>query len=175
MSTNDPKPVPAPATPLNRTSGRSRRGVYRALMMLAAFFVALTVIFPLAFGPGVDLPYPILPGNPTALTVQISNQNLTPLTNIEYTCALDQLDLTSGVHVSDATMVIRGHIMKLDGRKAINAECQTVYPVNAPIKDAAYKLTLNYRVYPWSKDYTKEYRLAAVVDAEGHVTKWVRK
>ncbi len=172
---NNPKPIPPPAPPLTTIRARSKRGIYRALTMLATFFVVVLLIFPVLFAPAVDLPYPLLPANPTSLTVKISNENLTPLTNFEYTCELGALDLKNGVHVTDATVVNKGHIVKFQGRKAITARCETAYLVNAPIKDADYKLTLNYRVYPWNKEYTKEYRLAAVVDGSGHVTKWVRK
>lgn len=143
--------------------------------MLATFFVVVLLIFPVVFGPSIDLPYPLLTGNPMTLTVKISNENLTPFTNFEYTCELEQLELASGVRVTDATVVNKGHIVKFDGRKAINARCETAYLVNAPIKNADYKLMLNYRVYPWTKDYTKVFRLAAVVDARGQVSRWVQK
>ncbi len=147
----------------------------RTATVLAALAVTVLVIFPLLFGPGVEDPSTRFPDNPFSLEVKISNENLTPLTNLEYYCEPVQIELANGVKIPDVKVVNQGRITRFRGRKAITVRCETAYIIDAPIKNAEFKLALKYRTYPWPSDRTSEYRFAAVVDASGHVTKWVRK
>jgi hypothetical protein len=149
--------------------------MYRVLLMFAIFFIVIVFVFPVVFEPGVETP-PTQPfGNSLSLTLRLSNQNVTPLLNVEYTCQATQLVLANGRQIEDAAVVNRGSIRRLQGRKAIAVPCEAAYIITDPIKSAVYKLALHYRPYPWPQTRTSEYYFGAVVDAAGHVTGWKQK
>ena len=152
---------------------RSRfRGPYRVLLSMAVLFVTVAFIFPIIFKPGVEPPTELQFGSPFSMAVQISNQNVTPLTDVEYSCEVSKLTLANGSAVRDAKVLVRGAIRKIPGRQAIPARCETAYIVNAPLKAAEYKLTLTYRTYPWPQHRTRVYRIAAQINGNGQVTGW---
>ena len=156
--------VPAP---------RSRfRGPYRLLVVLAVVFVTVVFLFPIIFEPRIEPPAEVQFGSPFSMAVQISNQNVTPLTDVEYSCEVSNLTLANGSAVRDAKILIRGAIREIHGRHAIAARCESAYVVNAPLKAAEYKLTLTYKTYPWPQHRTSVYRIAAQMNAKGEVTGW---
>ncbi len=149
--------------------------MYRVLLMFAMFFIAIVFVFPVVFEPGVETP-PTLPfGNPLLLNVRLSNQNVTPLLNVEYACEGTQLVLENGRQIEDANVLNRGTIRRLQGRKAITVRCEAAYIITDPIKSAVYKLTLHYRPYPWPQTRVTDYYFTAEVDKTGHVTGWKQK
>jgi hypothetical protein len=150
-------------------------GAYRVLLSLAVLFVAVVLVFPLTFGPRVDAPRDLQFGSPSSLPVQIANQNITPLNNVEYGCALAQLTLANGSEIRDAKVVIRGIIRTISGRHAVTVRCESAYIVTAPLKSAEYKLTLTYQAYPWPQSRTRAYRIDAEVNGKGEVTGWKAK
>jgi len=139
---------------------------------MAVVFVSVVFIFPIIFEPGVEPPAELQFGSPFSMAVQISNQNMTPLTDVEYSCEVSKLTLANGSAVTDAKVLIRGAIRRIRGRQAITARCETAYIVNAPLKAAEYKLTLTYRTYPWPQHRTRVYRIAAQINGNGQVTGW---
>ena len=147
----------------------------KALIFLAVMVIAALVVFPLLFGPGVAVPSEVFPGNPFLLEVKLSNENITPLTDVEYTCQAVDVELASGVQVKDAKVLNQGRIRKFQGRRAISARCETAYLIDAPLKKLEFKLSLKYRAYPWPVDQTREYRFAATIDGQGRLTGWVQK
>ncbi len=152
---------------------RSRfHGPYRLMLSMAVLFVTVVFIFPITFKPGVEPPTDLQFGTPFSMAVQISNQNVTPLTDVEYSCEVSKLTLANGSAVTDAKVLVRGTIRKIQGRQAIRARCETAYIVNAPLKAAEYKLTLTYRTYPWPQHRTSVYRVAAQINGNGQVTGW---
>lgn len=152
-------------------SGLSRP--YRLLLMMTVLFMIVVFIFPIILTPVVEPPTQLPAGSALSMAVRISNQNpFTPLTDVEYSCEVSRLALATGAEVTNANVLIRGTLQKFDGSKAITAPCETAYIVNAPIKAAEYRLTLTYRIYPWSQQRTSVYRIAAQIDASGHVTGW---
>jgi len=148
------------------------RGPYRLMLSMAVLFVTVVLIFPIIFRPGVEPPTELQFGSPFSMAVQISNQNMTPLTDVEYSCEVSKLTLANGSAVRDAKVLIRGAIRKIQGRQAITARCETAYIVNAPLKAVEYKLTLTYRTYPWPQHRTSVYRIAAQINDNGQVTGW---
>jgi hypothetical protein len=142
------------------------------LTALAVLFIAVVFVFPLAFRPGVETPTDLQFGSPFSVPIQISNQNMTPLMDVEYTCEASQLTLAQLSPANEAKVLIRGSIKKLPGRRGIHARCQTAYIPNAPLKAIEYKLTLTYRPYPWRDLRTKIYLITAQVDSHGQVTAW---
>jgi hypothetical protein len=142
------------------------------LAIVAAAFATVVFLFPLIFDPRVEVPAEVQFGSPFSMTVRISNQNVTPLTNVEYGCEASKLTLANGSAVTNAQILIRGTIGKIPGRRAIAARCESAYVVNAPLKAAEYRLTLTYRSYPWPRQRTKVYRIAAQIDGNGQVTGW---
>ena len=140
--------------------------------MMAVLFVTVVFILPIVFKPGVEPPTQLQFGSPFSMAVRISNQNVTPLTDVEYSCEISKLTLATGAEVTDAKVLIRGILRKIQGRQAITARCETAYIVNAPIKAAEYKLTLTYRMYPWPQHRTSVYSIAAQMDGNGRVTGW---
>jgi hypothetical protein len=152
---------------------RSRfRGAVRLLIALSALFVVVVFLFPLIFSPRIDVPTDLPFGNPSSLLAQISNQNMTPLMDVEYTCELSKLTLANGSAVPNEQVLTRGAIRKIDGRSGAMARCQAAYLVMAPLQAAEYKLTIAYRAYPWRKRRTSVFHIAGKVDAKGGVTGW---
>jgi hypothetical protein len=135
-------------------------------------FVIVVFIFPIIFEPRIEPPAQVQFGSPFSTAVQISNQNVTPLTDVEYSCEVSNLTLADGSAVRDAKVLIRGAIRKIQGRQAITAHCESAYVVNAPLKAAEYKLTLTYRRYPWPQHRTSVYRIVAQINGDGQVTGW---
>jgi hypothetical protein len=145
------------------------------LLSLAVLFVAVVLVFPLIFDPRIDAPQELQFGSASSLPVQISNQNFTPLNNVEYSCALAKLTLANGSEIRDAKAVIRGIIHTISGRHAITVRCESGYIVTAPLKAAEYKLTLTYQTYPWRRSRTRGYTIDAEIGAKGEVTGWKTK
>lgn len=152
---------------------RSRvRGPLRLVGALGVLFIAVVLVFPLVFGPRVDVANELPFGNPASLPAQISNQNLTPMMDVEYTCMLSKMTLANGSAVPNEDVLIRGSIRKIDGRGGAIARCQAAYLVTSPLQAVEYKLTLWYRAYPWKERHTRVYRLAAKIDEKGGVKGW---
>jgi hypothetical protein len=158
---------PKPPAPRSRL-----RGAYRLLLVLAVLGLAVFFIFPLVFKPGVEPPTDLQFGNPSSVVIQVSNQNLTPLTDLEYTCELSDMTPANGSAITDAKVLVRGAVRRMQGRSAIAVRCEAAYLVTAPLKAAEYKLTLNYRMYPWPQRRSSVYRIAAQINANGQITGW---
>jgi hypothetical protein len=155
---------------------RSRfRGAYRVLITVVVLFVALVLVFPILFAPRIDAPTDVKFGTASALTVQISNQNFTPLNDLEYDCELSKLTLANGSAINNAKVLVRGVIRKLPGRKAIAIHCESAYLVTDQLKAAEYQLTLKYRAYPWPKLRTSIYQILAQFNSSGDLTGWKSK
>jgi|SRR5579871_6858587 len=152
---------------------KSRVGSYiRLLVILAVLAVIVIYIFPLVFKPRVDVPAKVEFGSPSSMQFQISNENLTPLVDVDYTCETSKLIRTDGAAVNDASSVIRGNIRKIPGRRAVLGRCQTGYILAAPLKSAEYKLTIKYKTYPWPQQRTSVQHITAELDRNGQVTGW---
>jgi hypothetical protein len=139
---------------------------------MAVLFGAAALILPILFRPGVDVPADVAFGSPSSVGVQISNQNVTPLTDVAYTCGVSNLTLADGSIVGNAKVLTRGSIRRIRGRQGVPVRCEMAYIQNAPLKAAEYQLTLKYRAYPWPQLRTAVYRIAAKVNSEGQVTGW---
>jgi hypothetical protein len=165
---------PEPVSPLPKLPApRSRwRGPLRLLIMMAVLFTAVVFVFPLVFKPRVEPPADTPFGSPFSVAVRISNLNVTPLQDVEYSCEITKLTLATGAEVTDARILMRGTLRRFQGRRAIAVPCETAYVVNAPIKAAEYRLTFSYRAYPWPKYRTGVYRFSAQIDRAGRVTGW---
>jgi hypothetical protein len=162
-----PSTLPAPKSRL--------RGPYRLLLAMAVLFIAVVFVFPIVFAPRVDVPTVVQFASPSSMSVQISNQNLTPLTDVEYGCEVSKLTLANGSAVKDAKILIRGTIRNIPGRRAIRAPCRAAYLLGAPLQAAEYRLTLTYRAYPWPQRRTSVYDIAAQFNSNGQVTGWKLK
>ena len=148
------------------------RGPYRLLLVMAVLFVSVVFVFPILFDPGIQLPEASRYGTPFSVAFLIGNRNVTPLTDLEYSCEVSKLTLANGSAVGNANAVIRGSIRRIPGRQAVPGRCETSYIVNAPIQAAEYKLTLRYRAYPWRGYRTAVYHIAAQIDSKGQLTAW---
>src|SRR6516225_10498513 len=114
----------------NPTAQRSSfRGPYRVLLGLAVLFVSLVFIFPIVFKPRVDAPTDLPFGSASSVSVQISNQNVTPIDDVEYSCELSKLTLANGSAITNAKVLTRGVIRKIPGRKAVAVRCESAYIV----------------------------------------------
>ena len=162
----DSKSPDVPAT-------RSRlHGRYRLLLGVAALFVTGVLILPIVSRPAVEPPADVQFGSPSSVAVQISNKNVTPLTDVAYTCEISNLTLADGSIVGNVKVVTRGSIRRIRGRQGVPANCEMAYIANTPLKAAEYQPTLKYRAYPWPQLRTAVYRIAAKLDGQGHVTGW---
>lgn len=148
------------------------RGLYRLLFIVAVLILVMVFVFPIIFKPVVEAPTKVQFGSPSSVQISISNHNLTPLTDIEYSCELSMLMLSNGTEVKDANVLIRGIIRKIPGRRATAARCETAYIVTGAIKKAEYKLTLTYRMYPWRQHRTSVFLITAQIDGQGRVAGW---
>jgi hypothetical protein len=148
------------------------RGPYRILIIMAVLFVTVVLIFPLVFRPRVEPPGELQFGSAFSVVVPIANHNMTPLSDVEYSCEISKLTLADGSAVTDARVLTRGAIPKIPGRKAVAAHCGIAYIVTHPLKAAEYKLTLTYRAYPWRRIRTSVYYIDARIGSNGQVTGW---
>jgi hypothetical protein len=152
---------------------RSRfRGPFRLLASAAVLFVTVVFIFPVVFKPRVEPPAVSPFASPFSIALQISNQNMTPLMDVEYSCQVSKLALANGSIAGDAKVLVRGAMRKMPGRQAIAARCETAYIPNAPLSALEYQLTLAYRMYPWRQRRKSVYRIDAELNKEGQVTGW---
>ena len=100
---------------------------YRVLLLLIALLAGFLVGFPLIFGPRVEiLPSPY-PGNPFSLSLGIANQNVTPFSDIAYSCAAEHVEPASGSLAHDPKAVREGLRKRLAGRAEMVARCDTAY------------------------------------------------
>jgi len=148
---------------------------YRFLVAIIAVLAVVLVTLPWIFGPRVDiLPSPY-PGNPFALTLSIANQNLTPFTDIDYMCAGERVESAGVALAHDPKAVREGRRLRLAGRAAMVAHCDMAYFIAQPLKGAGYKLTIQYRIFPWRSVRMSEFHFGATLDGTGHVTGWFQK
>jgi len=150
---------------------RFRRRV-RLVLMLVLFVVAAGLLFPIISEPRIDVSTSVEFGNPSSVAFQISNESFIPVTDVEYSCEVSHLMLANGTVVNDASVVIRGIIRRIQGRRAMIEHCRTGYIIADPVRTVEYQLTLSYRTYPWPHPRTTSYRITARVDAKGQVTGW---
>lgn len=148
------------------------RGFYRLLFLVAVLGLTVAFLFPLIFKPAVEAPSKVQFGSPSSVSISIANENMTPVTDVEYSCEVSKLQLSDGTEVRNANVLIRGIIRRIQGRNATTARCETAYILNAPVKQAEYKLTLTYRMYPWRQRRTSIYHITAQIDDKGRVQGW---
>ncbi|HLI87001.1 MAG TPA: hypothetical protein VKV17_24050 [Bryobacteraceae bacterium] len=142
------------------------------LFSIAVVLLAVFVLFPLVFPPRVDVAGNLQFASPSSMVVQISNQNLTPFTDIRYSCEVSEITLASGAPPANAKVVTRGVIRRLPGRHAVTVRCESANILGAAIKSAEYRLTLQYRATPVPREGQSVYRIAAIVNNKGEVTGW---
>jgi hypothetical protein len=142
------------------------------LLSFAVVAIVVFLVFPLVFPPRVDVANSVQFASPSSMVVQVSNQNLTPLTDIEYTCEVLNITLANGSAVNNAKVLTRGTIRKLPGRRAVTVRCESAYILGTPIKTAEYRLTVRYRTTPVPHVATTMYRIDAIVNNKGEVTGW---
>ena len=148
------------------------RGPYGILLTVAALFAAVVFVFPIVFRPGVEPPTDLQFGNPSAVEIQVSNQNVTPLTDVDYTCELSKMVLANGSALTNANVLIRGVIRKIPGRRATTVRCEAAYIVTAGVQAVEYKLTIQYRPYPWPMRRSGVYQIVAQINGNGEITGW---
>jgi hypothetical protein len=139
---------------------------------MAALFATVVFGFPIAFRPGVEPPTDLQFGNPSAVAVQISNRNLTPFTDVDYNCELAKMILADGSAPTNAKVLIRGVIRKMEGRRAALVRCEAAYIVTAPVQAVEYRLTIEYRPYPWPLRRRGMYQIVAQINGSGQITGW---
>ena len=156
--------LPAPGS-------RSRRA-YRPILGIAVLFVTVLFVFPLVFKPGVEPLTQAQFGSPFSTAVEISNQNLLPIKDVEYSCEVSRVTLANGSAMRDAKVLVRGSVRKIQGNHSITAQCQTAYTGDVPVYAIEYKLTLTYQMFPWPQHRTSVYRIASQINGNGQATGW---
>jgi hypothetical protein len=164
----DPRSVSAePQRPRSRL-----RGITQLVLTLAVASALVVFGFPLISALRIDVPTDIRFGSASSMTFRITNPNLTPLTDVEYSCEVSQLTLANGSAINDAKVLNRGSIRKLTGRHAVAGHCQAGYLITTPLKAAEYQLRVTYRSYPWPQQRTNVYRISAQFNTKSEVTGW---
>jgi hypothetical protein len=153
------------------TRSRSRR-LFPLLLSIAVVAVAVFVVFPLVFPPRVDVAGSLQFASPSSMVVQISNQNLTQVDDIQYTCEVLKITLANGSPVNNARVVTRGVIRKLSARHAVTVRCESAYIIGSAIKSVEYQLSIKYRTTPVPHEGANVYRIDAIVNNKGEVTGW---
>jgi hypothetical protein len=163
---------PASGSAEARRAPSRLRGPLHFVLTLAVVAAIVVFLFPVVFGARIDVPAEVQFGSASSMTFRISNQNLTPLSDVTYSCEVSQLTLANGTPIKDANVLNRGETRKIAGRRAAAGRCQTGYLVTAPLQTAEYKLTISYRAYPWPQIRTSVSRIAARINGKGEVTGW---
>jgi len=164
---------PLRPAPRGLPSRRSRlRGVYRLLLVVAVLFVAVGLVFPLVFEPSVQLADPSRAGPSSTIQLLVANQNMTPITAVEYSCEHSKLIQANGAAANGAKVLIRGRISRISGRQAILEPCETAPVEGAPVEAAEFTVTISYRMYPWPSRRTSVFHVVAQVNQNGRVTGW---
>ena len=154
------------------SAARRFRRFLPLLLSMAVVAAAVFLAFPLIFPPRVDVAATVQFASPSSMVVQISNQNLTPLDDIEYSCQVLKIALADGSTISNAKVLTRGVIRKLPARRAVAVRCESAYILGTPIKTAEYQLTIKYRTTPLPHQGNAVYRIDAIVNGKGEVTGW---
>ena len=151
--------------------GRSRlRAAYRLLLFIAVFMVAVVLVFPLVVRPAVQPPTRSPFGNP--ISVLVANQNMMPITDVEYSCEVSHLTQANGAALTGQNVLIRGTIRRIPGRQAITELCEIGSDAEARIQAAEFKITVSYRMYPWPARHTSVYYLGSQMDQNGRPAEW---
>lgn len=160
---------PLPANPTG-TSSRFRAPL-SLLLTLAVVFLIVVFGFPIVFQLQIEVPSHVQFASASSVMFEIANQNLTPLTNVEYTCELSRLITPKGAP-PQPKVVSRGRFPKVGARRGVTGRCQTGYLVPPPVKTVEYQLTITYRAYPWPQQRTRVARISAQISGKGEVTGW---
>lgn len=148
------------------------RALIRLAVTLGVVAVAVILLFPLVFEIRVDAPGKVQFASASSMLFQISNQNLTPVTDVAYSCEVERFTLANGTAVTDANVLNRGNVRRIGGRRAVAGRCQTGYLITSPLKTAEYKVTVTYRAYPWKQVRTRVWKIAADFNSKNEVTGW---
>ena len=147
------------------------RALIWLVLTLAVVFGMVFFLFPLVFPLRIDVPATVQFGSASSMLFQISNENLTPLRNVEYSCEVSRVTLANGSAVHDAKVLSRGDFPSIGARRAVRGRCQTAYILTAPLRAAEYNLTVTYRPYPWRRRRTRVARISAQI-SNGQVPGW---
>lgn len=139
---------------------------------LAVAFLIVVFLFPLIFELRIDVPSQVQFGSPSLVMFEIANQNLTPLTNVEYTCEISTLITSNATPLSATPVLSRGRFPKIASRQGVRGQCQMGYLVTAPVKKVEYRLIVTYRASPWPQLRTRIARISAQINGKGEVTGW---
>jgi len=142
------------------------------LLTLAVVFLIVVFFFPLIFELRIVVPSQAQFASASSMMFEIANQNVTPLTGVEYSCVVSKLITVRGAPPTEENVLSRGNFRRIGGRQAVAGRCQTGYLVTAPLKTMEYQLTVRYRAYPWPQERTRVARISAQVDGSGSVTGW---
>lgn len=159
------------SAPVQRTGSRFRARLSLWLTLVVAFLVVVFV-FPLIFQLRIDVPANVQFGTASAVSFEVENQNLTPLTNITYSCRLSKLETLDGSPVEQPGVLSRGNIKKIGARHGVRGRCEAGFIVTVPVKTVEYQLTITYQAYPWPQQRTRLARISAQTNAKGEVTGW---
>lgn len=161
----------SPNVPDPKARFRARLSLF---LSMAAVLLLVIFFFPLIFPVAIDVPSNVQFGSASAMMFQISNQNLTPLTDVEYSCVVAKLTLANGSPVTDANSLERGTVRTIAARHAVAGRCQTAYLITAPIKTIEYQVTVTYRAYPWPQQRKRVAHISAELNDKNEVTGWKR-
>ena len=146
--------------------------VIRLVVTLAVVAGVVILVFPLVFELEVDVPEKVQFSSASAVMFQITNQDLTAVTDVEYRCEVARFVLTNGSAVKDANVLSTGRFSRIGSRSAVRGRCQTAYLIAAPLQTAEFQLTITYRANPWRRKRTRVLHIAAQFDSKHEVTGW---
>jgi len=169
-----PRPAPSPAaaeTPPDPIRGASKRKLWSSAAIL---IIGLSVGM-LISRPSIATPAFADPRDAFMLAVHIQNETLLPFRQIRYTCDAMDVQLKTGASPGDYKAVGRGFARILRARQSIEARCSVGEPIDAPLKQATYRLAMTYRSFPWLNDRTMVQDFVAQLNANGQIEKWVAR
>ena len=146
--------------------------VVRLVVTLAVVAGVVIFVFPLVFELEVDVPEKVQFTSASTVAFQITNQDLTAVSDVEYRCEVARFVLANGTAVKDANVLCTGRFSRIGSRSAVRGRCQTGYLIAQPLQTAEFQLTITYRANPWRRRRTRVLRIAAQFDSKHEVTGW---
>ena len=181
QETTKPQKTAAVHTSTSQPQARWKLRLTRtAKILIFVLTLALGVIgTPLIFGLSVQDPLPVFAGEPFSIPFEITNQNVLPYSDIDYSCDIDEAVLVRGQHLRRIRATPADSFRPvLYGFHSMTARCenQYIFPPDEKFVRADISLTIGYRPMLWPIRRTMAKTYTAIINPRsGHIERWVPK
>ena len=145
-------------------------------MCLCIIQVTILTLAQLFWGPTVQTPSPVPSDSAVSLPFEIKNESVVPLAGVKYTCVLVSMQPRSGYSLKEIRSDYLSSSRVLWGRDSMTARCDASFMMKGiPIKQAEYRLELQYFALPWPFRRHAEYDFVFIPEPSGLTGKWMPK